>query len=479
MSGLFLRDNTNIQDYDEQEENQEEKDVNIGRQREETIKFNLRNIGSTSSISKHFVNFRLSNADPSAMQKFFLGNVTKATKIKIEPSEILIREKKEKFAEQGDFIAQLLKEKIVALERFQLKSTVVNPSIHNVDVFSIVDGKNVAYVNFLKVINGSIIQTHTVELKRRLDETIEELLEYAIIEIRNRFSSLSPEIIVPFQMEYSLKNVRFTVPVIGDKKKLLELSERNAKYFQFEKLKQYEKQNPDAHLERTLTTMQKDLRLTEKPIHIECFDNSNLQGTNPVASCVVFKNAKPSVRDYRHFNIKTVEGPNDFASMEEIIYRRYKRILDEGSSLPQLVVVDGGKGQLSAAMKSIEKLDLVGKMAIIGIAKRLEEIFYPGDSVPLYIDKNSVSLKVIQHIRDEAHRFGITFHRSKRSKSMIVSELDNISGLGPKTIELLMKKFKSIGNLKKAQLAEIQSVVGNSKALLVYSHFNPSSIDDK
>lgn len=368
--------------------------------------------------------------------------------------------------------AQELKEKIAALERFQAKSTIVNPSIHDVDVFSIVEGRNVAYVNFLKVINGAIIQTYSVELKKRLEESLEEMLQFAIVEIRSKFDSTSPEILVPFKIEYALKNTRFTVPVIGDKKKLLDLSERNAKYFQLERLKQYEKQNPDAHLERILDTMQHDLHLSEKPVHIECFDNSNLQGTHPVASCVVFRNAKPSVRDYRHFNIKTVEGPNDFASMEEIVYRRYKRMLEEGSALPQLVVVDGGKGQLSAAMKSIEKLDLVGKLAIVGIAKRLEEIFYPGDPVPLYIDKNSVSLKVIQHIRDEAHRFGITFHRSKRSKSMVVSELDGISGLGPKTIELLMNKFKSINHLKKAQLSDIQDVIGKAKGLAVYSHFN-------
>jgi len=375
--------------------------------------------------------------------------------------------------------AQALKEKIIVLERFQSKSTVVNPSIHDVDVFSIIEDDKSVYVNFLKVINGSIIQTHTVELKRRLDESLAELLEFAVVDIRSRFDSLSPEVILPFPLEYQMRNVKITVPSIGDKKKLLELSERNAKYFQLERLKQYEKQNPDLHLERILTTMQRDLRLTEKPVHIECFDNSNLQGTNPVASCVVFKNAKPSVRDYRHFNIKTVDGPNDFASMEEIIFRRYRRILDEGGDLPQLVVVDGGKGQLSAAMKSIEKLNLVGRLAIIGIAKRLEEIYYPNDSFPLYIDKNSVSLKVIQHIRDEAHRFGITFHRSKRSKGMIVSELDGVKGLGPKTIELLLKKFKSVKVLKMAQLSEIQSVIGFSKAQIVYDYFNTSSDSDK
>jgi len=367
--------------------------------------------------------------------------------------------------------AQSIKEKISLLEQFQLKSTIVNPKINNVDVFSILDDEKSAYVNFLKVVNGAIIQAHTIELKKKLDESTADLLPMAIAEIRQRLFSESKEIIVPFKPDIELKNTKFIVPQRGDKKQLLELSERNVKYYRLEKLKQHEKANPQNRLDRILETIQKDFHLKEKPVHIEAFDNSNIQGTNPVAACVVFKNAKPSKKDYRKFNIKTVEGSDDFASMQEIVYRRYKRLLAEKQALPQLIVIDGGKGQLNAALLSLEKLELRGKIPIIGIAKRLEEIYFPGDSIPMYIDKNSESLKIIQHLRNEAHRFGITFHRDKRSKDFIKSELDNIKGIGEKTKTQLLKKFKTINNIKKASFEELESVIGKSKANLVIQFF--------
>ncbi len=359
--------------------------------------------------------------------------------------------------------AQKIKEKIEVLENYQSRSTIVNPKITNIDVFSIVSDESAAFVNFLQISHGSIIRSHTMEIKKKLDETDEELLELAIIELRERFQLLSKEIIVPFEVDLG-ENIKVTVPQLGDKKQILDLSIRNAKFYRIEQLKQLQIVDPDRHANRIMAQMQKDLRLPVEPRHIECFDNSNIQGTNPVAACVVFKDGKPSKKDYRHFNIKTVEGPDDFASMTEVVYRRYKRLLDENEPLPQLIIIDGGKGQLSSALKSIDELGLRGKITIIGIAKRLEELFYPGDSIPLYLDKKSETLKVIQQLRNEAHRFGITHHRDKRSKAALNSSIESIPGIGEKTMETLIKHFKSVKRLKLASEKEISDVVGISKA---------------
>ncbi len=371
--------------------------------------------------------------------------------------------------------AQEIKEKLASLENYQARSTVVNPAINNVEVYNIVSDAAYAYVNFLQVGHGAIIRSHTIELKKKLDETDEELLEIAIVEMRKRFKLHSKEIYVPFVLEH-LKDVKQSIPQKGDKKRLLELSKRNAVYFRLEKIKQLQLTDPDKHVNRLMKQMQQDLRLPVEPRHIECFDNSNMQGTEPVAACVVFKNGKPSKKDYRHFNIKTVKGPDDFASMTEIIERRYKRLLDEKAPLPQLIIVDGGKGQLSAAIKSLKKLGLYGKISIIGIAKRLEEIYYPNDSVPLYLDKKSETLRVIQKARDEAHRFGITFHRKKRRNSTLQSELEQISGIGSKTILSLLKHFKSVKRVKAASLEDLTAVVGKHKAKILWEWF--SNIED-
>ncbi len=359
--------------------------------------------------------------------------------------------------------AQKIKEKIEILENYQSRSTIVNPKITNIDVFSIVSDESAAFVNFLQISHGSIIRSHTMEIKKKLDETDEELLELAIIELRERFQLLSKEIIVPFEVDLGDK-IKVTVPQLGDKKQILDLSIRNAKFYRIEQLKQLQIVDPDRHANRIMAQMQKDLRLPVEPRHIECFDNSNIQGTNPVSACVVFKDGKPSKKDYRHFNIKTVEGPDDFASMTEVVYRRYKRLLDENEPLPQLIIIDGGKGQLSSALKSIDELGLRGKITIIGIAKRLEELFYPGDSIPLYLDKKSETLKVIQQLRNEAHRFGITHHRDKRSKSALNSSIESIPGIGEKTMLALIQHFKSVKRLKLATEKEISDVVGVSKA---------------
>ncbi len=359
--------------------------------------------------------------------------------------------------------AQQIKEKIEILENYQARSTIVNPKITNVDVFSIISDESAAYINFLQISHGAIIRSHTLEIKKKLDETNEELLELAIIELRERFQLLSREIIVPFELDLGEK-IKVTIPQLGDKKQLLDLSERNAKFYRIEQLKQLQIVDPDRHTNRIMTQMQKDLRLPAEPRHIECFDNSNIQGTNPVSACVVFKDGKPSKKDYRHFNIKTVEGPNDFASMTEVVYRRYKRLVEEKEPLPQLIIIDGGKGQLSAALKSIDELGLRGKISILGIAKRLEELFYPDDPIPLYLDKKSETLKVIQHLRNEAHRFGITFHRDKRSKSAINSELETIPGIGEKTMLSLIQHFKSVKRLQKANEEDIAAIIGNAKA---------------
>lgn len=376
------------------------------------------------------------------------------------------------FAENQEFEeAQKIKEKIELLANYQAKSTVVNPSISNVDVFSIISDESFAYINFFKVMNGAIIQSHTTEIKKKLDETDKHLLELSIIEIRQRFSSQSKEIYVPFKVNVG-DEIKVTIPKQGDKKHIVNLSLRNAKYYRQERFKQIKIVDPDRHTNRIMAQMQKDLRLPKEPRHIECFDNSNIQGTHPVAACVVFKNGKPSKKEYRKYNIKTVKGPDDFGSMEEVVHRRYKRLLDEGQELPQLIVIDGGKGQLSSALKSLDVLGLRKKIAIIGIAKRLEEIFYPDDPIPLYLDKKSETLKIIQQLRNEAHRFAITFHRNKRSKSAIKTELEQIPGIGKQTVESLLKHFKSAKRVSEASLTEIEKIIGNSRATKVHNHYH-------
>jgi len=368
--------------------------------------------------------------------------------------------------------AQIVKEKLELLDRYKSKSTVVNPKINNVDVFSIITDEHNAFANFLKVVDGAIIQAHSIEIKKKLNESPEELLAIAVAELHQRFQSNAKEIILSHDIKLEFPGIKFTIPKQGDKKKLLELSERNAKYYKLDKLKQKSLVDPERHSKRILNQLMEDLRLKELPVRIECFDNSNMQGDYPVAAMVSFKNAKPDKNEYRHYNIKTVEGPNDFASMEEIIYRRYKRLTEENKELPQLIVVDGGKGQLSAAIKSLEKLNLRGKIAIIGIAKKLEEIYFPDDSVPLYINKKSESLKLIQQLRDEAHRFGITHHRNKMEKGTIKSVLTEIEGIGYSTAQKLLWKFKSVKNIQEANLEEITKVIGNAKANIILEYFN-------
>ncbi|MBT8306433.1 MAG: excinuclease ABC subunit UvrC [Maribacter sp.] len=367
--------------------------------------------------------------------------------------------------------AQKIKDKINVLENYQSKTTIVNPKINNVDVFSIIADDAFAYVNFLQLSHGSIIRSHTLEIKKKLDEEDKELLQLAIFEIRQRFNSESKEIYAPFKVVVE-PHLKVTVPKLGDKRKILDLSIRNAKYFRQERFNQIKIVDPERHTNRIMAQMQKDLRLSEEPRHIECFDNSNIQGSNPVAACVVFKNGKPSKKEYRHYNIKTVDGPDDYASMEEVVYRRYKRLLDEAQPLPQLIVIDGGKGQLSSALKSLDDLGLRGKIAIIGIAKRLEEIYFPEDPIPLYLDKKSESLRIIQQLRNEAHRFGITFHRNKRSKAAINSVLESIDGVGEKTARDLLRKFKSVKRVKEASVENLAIVVGIAKAKKIYETFH-------
>ena len=376
------------------------------------------------------------------------------------------------FAEAMQFEeAQKIKEKVEILENYQAKSTIVNPKISNVDVFSIISDESYGYVNFLQLSYGSIIRSHTLEVKKKLDETDVQLLELAIIEIRQRFNSNSKEIYVPFKVDLG-DDIKITVPKLGDKKHILDLSLRNAKYYRMERFKQDKIVDPDRHANRIMAQMKADLRLSEEPRHIECFDNSNIQGTNPVAACVVFKNGKPSKKDYRHFNIKTVVGPDDFASMEEVVYRRYKRLVEEEQPLPQLIIIDGGKGQLSSALKSLDALNLRDKIAIIGIAKRLEELFYPDDPIPLYLDKKSETLKIIQQLRNEAHRFGIEHHRNKRSKSALNTELETIAGIGDKTVVELLKHFKSVKRVANAKLDELEDIVGLSRAEKIYNYYH-------
>ena len=381
------------------------------------------------------------------------------------------KQQMKEFAESLQFEdAQRIKEKIDVLENYQAKSTIVNPKINNVDVFSIISDEGYAYVNFLQISYGSIIRSHTLEIKKKLEETDKELLELAVVEIRQRFQSLCKEIYVPFNIETE-KGIKTHIPKLGDKKKILDLSLRNAKYYRMERFKQAKIVDPDRHVNRIMAQMKVDLRLNEEPRHIECFDNSNIQGSNPVAACVVFKNGKPSKKEYRKFNIKTVTGPDDFASMEEVVYRRYKRLKEEGQPLPQLIIVDGGKGQLSSALKSLDTLELRGKIAIVGIAKRLEELFYPEDPIPLYLDKKSETLKIIQQLRNEAHRFGITFHRDKRSKQALDSALETIPGIGEKTILELLKHFKSVKRIEKAGFDQLEQVIGTSRAKKIIEHF--------
>lgn len=370
--------------------------------------------------------------------------------------------------------AQKLKEKFETVDRYQAKSTVVNPNISNVDVFSIFSDAEYAYVNFLKIMDGAVLQSHTIEIRKKLDESDSAILELALPEIRQRFKSNASEVYLSHKIESEIPEVNFHVPQRGDKKQLIDLSLKNGRYFRLEKLKNIQIVDPDRHTKRLMKQMQQDLRLKEEPRHIECFDNSNIQGANPVSACVVFKDGKPSKKDYRHFNIKTVEGPDDFASMYEAVFRRYRRLLNEEESLPQLIVIDGGKGQLSAALKALEDLDLRGTMAILGIAKRLEEIYFPGDKYPLYLDKRSETLKVVQRLRDEAHRFGITHHRNRRSKSTFKSELSEIKGIGDESAKQLLRQFKSVKKIKSASLPELEAVVGKNRAKLVHQHFAKS-----
>ncbi|MDB5019126.1 MAG: excinuclease subunit [Pedobacter sp.] len=368
--------------------------------------------------------------------------------------------------------AHQYQKKLLVLEKYQSKSTVVNSSITNIDVVSIASDERYAFVNYLKIMNGSIIQAQTIEIKKRLDETDEELLTLAITEFRTKFNSTSKEIIVPFEISITDPGLRFTVPKLGEKKSLLELSQKNVMFFKREKLNQHEKLNPDVRSERILTQMQKDLRLTQLPKHIECFDNSNFQGKYPVSAIVVFKDAKPSKKDYRHFNVKTVEGPNDFATMEEAVYRRYKRVLEENQPIPQLIIIDGGKGQLSSAMASLKKLGIEHQVTVIGIAKRLEELYYPGDSFPLYLDKKSETLKVIQQLRDEAHRFGITFHRKKRDQGTLKTELEMVAGIGKTTADKLLRHFKSVKKIRMATEDELAAVLNKTQVRTLIEYFN-------
>jgi excinuclease ABC subunit C len=402
-----------------------------------------------------------------AVKKILKGNLTELrAELRdqmLEAAEKLAFEKADRF-----------KQKLTLLENYQSKSTIVNDIKHDVDVFSIVSDERFAFSNYLKVSNGIIVQTQTFELKKKLDESDEELLSLAIAEVREKYQSRSNEIIVPIALDWEDSGLVITVPKLGDKKKLLDLSMKNAMYYKREKLTQYELLNPDLKVDRILGQMQKDLRLTESPKHIECFDNSNLQGTNPVSACVVFKDAKPSKKDYRHFIPKTVVGPDDFATMREVVFRRYRGLIENNETLPNLIIIDGGKGQLSAAVESLKELNIYGKIPIIGIAKRLEELFYPEDEFPLYLDKKSETLKVIQQLRDEAHRFGITHHRNRRSKNALSSDLSAINGIGSANVALLLKSLKSVKKIKESSLETLENVIGKSKAKLVFDYFNRS-----
>ena len=368
--------------------------------------------------------------------------------------------------------AQMSKEKLQILENYQTHTTIINPNIDDVDVFGMVSDDETAYVNYFKIKNGSIVQSYTTEVRKMLEESDEEILEEVLIEIRRKFDSRSVEIFLPFHLNIEIPSVKLIVPKVGDKKRIVELSEKNANEYRIEKLKQVQILDPERHTDRIMAEMKRILHLPEEPRHIEGFDNSNIQGTNPVSACVVFKNGKPSKEDYRIFHPKSVEGPNDFATMEEVIYRRYKRILDEGAPLPQLILIDGGKGQLSSAIKSLKLLGLYGKISIISIAEKLEEIFFPNDSIPLYLDKKSETLKILQRVRDEAHRFGVKHHRTRRKNSALKSELEEIPGVGKKTIELLLSKLKSVKRVREASLETLEEILGKSKGKIVWGYFH-------
>ena len=405
------------------------------------------------------------NAQISAIRSIIKGEFSEA--------KSYLNDKMLHFASNLEFEkAQIIKDKLDTLLKYQARTTIVSPTITNVDVFSITSDAEYAYINFMKIQHGAIVQSHTEEWKKKLEETDEDLLERAIVDFSERFNLDSKEIYVPFEISLEIPNRRITVPKIGDKKHIIDLSIKNTKIYRLEQLKQTKIVDPDRHTNRIMNQMKNDLRLPVEPRHIEGFDNSNIQGTNPVSACVVFKDGKPSKKDYRIFNVQTVEGPNDFATMEEVIYRRYSRVLAEGEPLPQLILIDGGKGQLSSALKSIDRLGLRGKVSIIGIAKRLEEIYYPGDPYPLYLDKTSETLKVLQHVRDESHRFGITRHRNRRSKNAFKSELDDIPGIGPQTIKELLTIFKSVQKIKSASLEELTDVVGKSRAEKIKVYFS-------
>ncbi len=411
-------------------------------------------------------------------QNDYDNSITEISRILKGNIASLITELKQKmmgFAEAMEFEkAQMLKERIQILNNYRSKSLVVNPNIKNVDVFSFLEDKESAYINYLRVLDGAIVQTHTIELKKKMEESPIQLLEMGIAEMQDRFGLYAEELLLPFKVDISWDKAKIVIPKIGDKKKLMDLSARNAKYYQLEKNKKRELIDPERHTKRILAQMKEDLRMKELPRHIECFDNSNFQGAYPVAAMVTFKNIKAYKKGYRHYNIKTVEGPNDYDSMTEVIYRRYKRLLDEKAELPQLIIVDGGKGQLSSAIKSLDKLNLRGKITIIGIAKKLEEIYFPGDSLPLYIDKKSETLKIVQQLRDEAHRFGITHHRNKRDKDTLKTELTQINGIGPNTADILLKKFKSVKKIKEQGINTLEKVIGAAKAKMVFQFFNSS-----
>ena len=408
------------------------------------------------------------NKDIESITEILKGNTKKVSKNIYE--EMIALAKDEKFEE-----ANILKEKYKALEEFISKSTVEGNINYNLDVYSYDEDEKAAYINFLNVKNGAIIQAYTFEYRKRLDESKEELLGLGIAEMKSRYKSDNKEIVVPFYpdlRDIELNEIELTIPLKGGKKQLLELSTKNVKQYKLDKLKRAETLNPEQRQTRILKELQKDLHLKDLPTHIECFDNSNIQGSNPVSACVVFKMGKPSKKDYRIFNVKTVEGPNDYATMYEAIHRRYRRLIDEEASLPQLIIIDGGKGQLGIACQVLEELGLYGKVAVIGIAEKLEEIYFPHDSIPLYLDKNSESLKIIQYLRDEAHRFGLSHHRQRRSKAQTKSELDQIKGIGPETKAALLKNFKSVKRIKEASLEELQSAVGNHKATIIRDYFD-------
>jgi excinuclease ABC subunit C len=397
------------------------------------------------------------NRNISEIKEILKGNSSRITRLLWEEMKHLSDEMR--YEE-----AQFIKGKYELIENYRSKSTVVTPMLHNLDVFSFDENEQSAYINYMHIGNGAVVQVYTIEYKKRLDETKEELLALGIVELRERFKSTASEIIVPFLPDLPSTKISFVIPIRNEKKKLLDLSIQNVKQFKLDKLKQSDKFNPEQRTTRILKTIQNDLHMSVLPMHIECFDNSNIQGTNPVAACVVFKKAKPSKKDYRHFHVKTVVGPDDFASMIEIVTRRYTRLKEEDEPLPQLIIIDGGKGQLSAATSVLRELDLLDRITIVGLAKRLEEIFFPGDPEPLVLDKNSETLKIIQQLRDEAHRFGITFHRNVRSKKQIVSELDSIKGVGEKTKEILLKKYKSVKRLREASQTELGELIGERKA---------------